>query len=140
MPLTLTRKARADIGSGLVLVIWDVTADSSYPAGGYTLSPSQLGIRQFLTQVDSATAYSSTAGYIMRYTGSALQFWYPQGGSSGGTNNGTGTGSIPSGATTVTSTAAQPTVNINTAPAKQVQTGADLTGVTGTLAVIGRGG
>jgi hypothetical protein len=140
MPLTLTRKARVDLGSGLVMAIWDVTADASYPSGGYTLSPTQLGVRQFLAQVDSSMAYSATAGYVMRYTGSALQFWYPQGGSAGGTNDGSGTGSIPSGATTVTSNAAQPTVNINTAPAKQVQAGANLTGVTGTLVIIGRGG
>jgi hypothetical protein len=140
MPLTLTRKARVDLGAGLVMTVWDVTADSSYPSGGYSLPPARLGVRRFLAQVDSAMAYSSTAGYMMRYTGSALQFWYPQGGSSGGTNNGTGTGSIPSGTTTVTSNAAQPTVNINTAPARQVQTGADLTGVTGTLVIIGTGG
>ncbi len=120
--------------------IVEVTADTSYPAGGYPIGIESFGFAVSVDLVIPGPASDGTKLYIAEwdYTNRKLKFYYPQGGGgTGSANDGSGTGSIPSGATTVVSNAAQPTVSINTAPAKEVQATANLLNVKCRMLVIG---
>jgi hypothetical protein len=136
MPVASVQHHR--LGSMLAKVV-TFTGDSSYPAGGYSFPPSLVGLTTIQLVVPEPAVGSAGEVYIVRFDHATkkLRWYYPAGGSSGGTNDGSGTGSIPSGATGVTSNAAQPTVQVNSAPAREVQTGKNLTGASVRLLVLG---
>lgn len=56
----------------------DVTLDSSYPTGGYTISSANLGF----SKVRAVFVMSHTGGYVYEWTGSALKA-YRDGGVAG---------------------------------------------------------
>lgn len=140
MAATVSIKQYLNLGAANGRIV-QVTMDASYPTGGYAITKTQLGLGSTIYFVMPANAMDSTGARLYEavwdYANSKLKLFYPQGGGGTFTNDGSGTGSIPAGATTVTSTAAQPTVGINTAPGREVQNGANLTGVTCQMLVIG---
>lgn len=105
-----------------------VTFDSSYPAGGEALSASDLG---FSTAVSTFVA-SPAGGLIFEYdfTNSKIKAHYPTGGSATPASLAAPAVTIPSGATTVTSDAAQPNVTETAGISKEVGSTTNLSTVT----------
>ncbi len=116
-----------------------ITGDTSYVTGGYAITAAQLGLAlaaPFLFLCEPATDSGTGAVYlpVFDYTNMKLKFYYPQGGASAGTNDGTGT--VTTGVTAMTGTAAT-LAAINTAPAKEVQAARNLSLVTCRALVVG---
>lgn len=105
--------------------IADITLDTSYPTGGYTIAASVFGFAVEIDQVHPAVAVDSGGHFINvawnESTGKLMAF-YPTGGAAAPSTvtapvvaAPTASGAnavVPSGATGVTSTAVQPTLTI----------------------------
>lgn len=101
-------------------VFADVTLDTSYPTGGYSLTPQALGFGNFIGLLIAAP----NSGLLFEYLHATnlLKAWYPTGGaSSPGSLAAPAVAAptatlanavVPAGATAVTSSAAQPTLTI----------------------------
>lgn len=127
MALTISEVRRSVFGNRRIQVL-DLTFDTSYATGGLALTPAALGMQEF-DMVLAGTA----AGYMFEfdYVNNKLTAVHPRAAITGtlAATAGTLAGSIPAGATGVTSDAAQPVVGMTGAPA--------LTGVAGVTAGAG---
>ena len=123
MAATVTIKAIVNNGNKWEIV-GSVALDSSYPTGGYPIPARKVG----LCYLEYFGADDGYGGYLFDYdyVNNKLRVSYPQGGSSGGTNDGSGT--VTSGGTGVTSTAA--TGPVNSAPSRECQNTKDLSALT----------
>lgn len=141
MALTVKRVVHYDLSGGIKLMVFtlSVSAGDTYGAAGdpgMNLTRQNLGIKELVVSFPTLTP----GGHLCAYDAAngKVRLYWPQGGSSGGANDGTGTGSIPAGATAVTSNAAQPTVSINTAPAREMNGGQTLSAMTWSMVMIAR--
>lgn len=67
MALTIAKVTRADHVEGNKRVrIRDITLDSSYPTGGYTVNPSDVGLRVRIDTADCEMALQSAGGATCR--------------------------------------------------------------------------
>lgn len=121
MALTTTFVRRSVFGNRRVTVA-DVDFDSSYPTGGESLTATNLGM-----SVLDLVLVSNKGGLIFEYdyTNSKLLAKHPTGGAAS-TGLAAPTVAVPSGATAVTSTAAQPNLTETAGIAAEVGNTADL--------------
>lgn len=63
MALTLTKVGRNNVAGNLDFLIYDVTFDSSYPAGGESLTAADVGLTKIFYVSDGV----SDTGYVTRY-------------------------------------------------------------------------
>lgn len=106
MALTVTINKTDTVGRYLKVKTGTITFDSSYPTGGEPLTKSDLG---FSNSVETFVA-SPNGGLIFEYdfTNSKLEAFYPTGGGATPASLAAPAVTVPSGATAVTSSAAQP--------------------------------
>jgi hypothetical protein len=138
MALTITREATENIGS-LDLRVFTIALDNSYPSGGYSLTPRMLGFGRILWAGTELVASSGGQALLVGYdrANKKLRVFLPQGGSASSTTI-NGQGVVPSGGTTVTSSAAQPPITVNPAPAREAAATTNLSAYSVRLVVLGR--
>lgn len=115
------------VAGSLAISIIDFTGDTSYPSGGYLISPAFVGVNKVLScsvmprdlasTVYNAVYDANTSKFVLVYptggTGTVPAALADPGLTEGAvTVAGAATGSIPAGATPVTSTSAQPSVSV----------------------------
>lgn len=67
MALTIAKVTRSDHVEGNKRVrVRDITLDNSYPTGGYTLNPSDVGLRSRIDTADCELALASSGGATAR--------------------------------------------------------------------------
>lgn len=105
-----------------------IAFDSSYPTGGESLTPSDLGIRT----IDILLA-APAGGLMFEYDNAnqKLKAIYPTGGSAAPAALADPAITVPTGATGVTSTAAQPDLTETAGRSKEVANATDLSTITG---------
>lgn len=105
-----------------------IAFDASYPTGGESLTPADLGLRV----IDLLLA-APAGGLMFEYdhTNSKLKAIYPTGGSAAPAALADPAITVPSGATAVTSTAAQPDLTETAGRSKEVANATDLSTITG---------
>jgi len=128
MALTVTINKTDTVGRYLKVKTGTITFDSSYPTGGESLSKSDLG---FSTSVETFVA-SPNGGLVFEYdfTNSKLEAFYPSGGSATPASLAAPAVTVHSGATAVTSSAAQPNLVETAGVAKEVGNTTDLSTIT----------
>jgi len=105
-----------------------IAFDASYPTGGESLTPADLGMRT----ID--ILLSAPAGGLMfeyDHTNQKLKAIYPTGGGAVPAALADPVVSVPSGATTVTSAAAQPDLTETAGRSREVANATDLSTITG---------
>ena len=108
MALTLTRLSGPASLGNIRKVHYRITFDSSYPAGGESLTAGDVGLSEIhKVDIDPYDAASGRLIYGYDYANSKIQVFYPSGGA-GTAPTTIADPVIPSGSTAVTSTAAQP--------------------------------
>ena len=124
MAITVTVKSTINLGNK-----WEITGtiamDTSYATGGYPITARQVA----LAYIDDLILDDGYGGYLYAWDGpnSKIKVFYPQGGSSAGTNDGSGT--VKTGASTASAVNAT-TPDVNSAKAIEVQNTANLSAVT----------
>jgi hypothetical protein len=130
--------------------VYDVALDTSYPSGGYAITPSSLALTNILgIKVIGGNPAAAVLKYHWDTTNGKLICLYPTGGgnaSPAALSDPSGTvanATIPAGATAVTSTAANgaivtvPNPTLTPGRAKEVAAGTDLSSITVRLLAFG---
>jgi hypothetical protein len=137
MPLTvsLTGDWLESVGSKRA-VNGKITFDSSYPTGGESLTPANIG----LGVIDNIDFSQGVGGLVFRYdyANKKVMAFYPTGGSAAPAALADPVTSVPSGATTVTSTAAQPDLTETAGRGKEVAASTDLSSIAVEFRATGR--
>ncbi len=128
------------------LVIARFDLDTSYPALGYPITAEMFGLSAFAAHPEGTSAvirpFVLAHGFplLMDVDLSAgqLRVYYP----TGGANAAPGAvadpaGTVPAGATAVTSTLAQPPISLTPGRAKEIATGTNLSGLSVVLIAVG---
>lgn len=112
MALSITRIAWNTRGK-LRESIVDITFDSSYPTGGEAISPSSVGLGT-IYGMQQIGGNAAAGAYLFHWdrTNKKIMAFYPTGGAAPASLGDPST-VVPSGATTVTSSAAQPNLTEN---------------------------
>lgn len=111
MTVNFLKKFEAQLGN-LRAAFFDVTFDSSYPTGGELFDHTTIAGRYFkaIAGVQMVGGNAAAAAYLHQWNSTTrkLQIFYPTGGSATPAALADPTTTVPSGAVTVTSAAAQP--------------------------------
>lgn len=125
MGFTITNKDES-VMSNKKWVRADIQFDTSYPANGESLTPAELSMGSF-----DLVLIAPSGGLLFEFdhVNNKVKAWFPTGGAAA-TSLADPSVAVPTGATAVTSTAAQPDLTETSGRGKEVGATADLSAIT----------